>query len=86
MENKKIIFSIQSYRYLRDEVLLLGDFEKGKIEVKLFPDGERYQRIQTDVSGRDVVLIGGTVADTDTLEIYDLAYALIKYGAKSIFL
>ncbi|ERM81809.1 ribose-phosphate pyrophosphokinase [Rhodonellum psychrophilum GCM71 = DSM 17998] len=86
MENKKIIFSIQSYRYLRDEVLLLGDFEKGEIEVKLFPDGERYQRIQTDVSGRDVVLIGGTVADTDTLEIYDLAYALIKYGAKSIFL
>jgi len=86
MENKKIIFSIQSYRYLRDEVLLLGDFEKGEIEVKLFPDGERYQRILTDVSGRDVVLIGGTVADTDSLEIYDLAYALIKYGAKSIFL
>lgn len=86
MENKKIIFSIQAYRYLRDEILLSEDYEKGEIEVKLFPDGERYQRILTDVSGRDVVLIGGTVADTDTLEIYDLAYALIKYGAKSIFL
>ncbi|MCH7412132.1 ribose-phosphate diphosphokinase [Belliella sp. R4-6] len=84
--NKKIIFSIQSYCYLRDRVLMLGDFDKGEIEVKQFPDGERYQRILTDVYERDVVLIGGTISDSDTLEIYDLAYALIKYGAKSIFI
>lgn len=65
---------------------MLGDFDKGEIEVKQFPDGERYQRILTDVYERDVVLIGGTISDSDTLEIYDLAYALIKYGAKSIFI
>jgi len=81
---KKIIFSIQDYRYLQEEVLQLGDFERGIIEVKLFPDGERYQRIMTPVNGKDVVLIGGTISDSDTLEIYDLAYALIKYGARSI--
>ena len=81
---KKIIFSIQDYRYLQEEVLELGDFERGIIEVKLFPDGERYQRIMTPVNGKDVVLIGGTISDSDTLEIYDLAYALIKYGARSI--
>lgn len=81
---KKIIFSIPDYKYLQEEVLQLGDFEKGIIEVKLFPDGERYQRILTPVNGKDVVLIGGTISDSDTLEIYDLAYALIKYGARSI--
>ena len=81
---KKIIFSIPDYRYLQEELLQLGDFEKGIIEVKLFPDGERYQRIMTPVNGKDVVLIGGTISDSDTLEIYDLAYALIKYGARSI--
>jgi ribose-phosphate pyrophosphokinase len=81
---KKIIFSIPDYRYLQEEVLQLGDFERGIIEVKLFPDGERYQRIMTHVNGKDVVLIGGTISDSDTLEIYDLAFALIKYGARSI--
>lgn len=82
--SKKIIFSTPDYHYLLDEVVENGDFEKGKIEVKLFPDGERYQRILSAVNGRDVVLIGGTISDSDTLEIYDLAYALIKYGARSI--
>lgn len=86
MEHKKIIFSIPSYTYLLNRVVALGDFEKGEIEVKIFPDGERYQRILTPVNGKEVVLIGGTISDRDTLEIYDLAYALIKYGAKSIHL
>ncbi|MCH7408418.1 ribose-phosphate diphosphokinase [Belliella sp. DSM 111904] len=87
MSNRdKIIFSTQAYSYLRDEVIRLGGFEKGEIEVKHFPDGERYQRIITSVYEKDVVLIGGTISDGDTLEIYDLAYALIKYGAKSIFI
>lgn len=84
MEHKKIIFSIQDYKFLQEEVLALGDFEKGEIEVKIFPDGERYQRILTPVNGREVVLLGGTISDSATLELYDLAYALIKYGAKSI--
>jgi len=86
MKEKKIIFSSVAYRYLRDEVLALGEFEKGEVEVKTFPDGERYQRILTPVRGKDVVLIGGTTKDADTLEIYDLAYALIKFGARSIYL
>jgi ribose-phosphate pyrophosphokinase len=84
IETKKVIFSTQSYHYLKEEILNYGNYEKGVIDVKTFPDGERYQRILTPVQGRDVVLIGGTISDSDTLEIYDLAYALIKYGARSI--
>jgi len=82
--SKTILFSSVGYCYLKDEILQVGNFEKGEIEVRNFPDGERYQRILTPVNGRDVALIGGTVTDSDTLELYDLAYALIKYGARSI--
>src|SRR5690554_3345559 len=86
MLGKKIIFNSGNYRYLKDEILALGDFENGETEVRIFPDGERYQRILTPVTGRDVALVGGTIADSDTLEMYDLAFALIKYGARSIHL
>lgn len=82
--DKKIIFSIRSYNYLKEKILEEGPFEEGLVEVKFFPDGERYQRIITDVSGRHVVLIGGTISDSDTLELYDLAYSLVKYGALSL--
>lgn len=82
--SKTVIFSSVSYCYLKEEILKLGDFEKGEIEVRMFPDGERYQRILSPVNGRDVALIGGTTTDSDTLELYDLAYALIKYGVRSI--
>lgn len=86
MAHKKILFSIGNYRYLKEELLGLGDFEDGSVEVRTFSDGERYQRILTPVAGREVALVGGTVSDSDTLEMYDLAFALIKYGAKSIHL
>ncbi len=84
--SKKLIFGIQRYLYLRDEIVRLGDFEKGEVEVKYFPDGERYQRVVTPSSGNDVILVGGTVSDNDTLELYDLACALVKYGARSLTL
>ncbi|WP_194775949.1 ribose-phosphate diphosphokinase [Pararhodonellum marinum] len=86
MRKNKVIFSTQAYKYLLDEVCELGSFQKGEIEFRLFPDGERYQRIMTAVSGKNVVLLGGTISDSDTMEMYDLAYAFIKYGAKSICL
>ena len=47
-----------------------------RFERKTFPDGERYFRIVTETSGRDVVLLGGTPRDLDVLEIYDLGYAI----------
>src|SRR6478672_3874612 len=81
---QKLLFSTQSYRYLLDKILAEGDFERGNVEVNNFPDGERYQRIITKVNGRDVVLVGGTISDNDTLELYDLASSMAKYGANSL--
>jgi ribose-phosphate pyrophosphokinase len=83
---KKILFAIKDYKYLAAKVLTCGDFEKGKLEVNHFTDGERYQRIISNIENRDVVLIGGTVTDQATLELYDLASSLVSYGANSLTL
>ncbi len=81
-----ILFSIQSYNFLKDKLIASGEFKDGQVEVKIFPDGERYQRILTEVNGQNVILIGGTINDADTLELYDLACAIEKYGANSLTL
>lgn len=81
-----LAFAIGSYQYLFDALCRAGGFEKGVLERKVFPDSERYQRIVTPVLGRDVVLLGGTVTDEDTLELFDLACAAVKYGAKTLTL
>lgn len=82
--NEPLLFSIQSYQYLQERLLALGGFRRAEVEVKIFPDGERYQRILTEVEGENVILLGGTPTDTDTLELYDLASAIGKYGAKNL--
>jgi ribose-phosphate pyrophosphokinase len=56
------------------------------MEVSTFTDGERYQRILSKIENRDVILIGGTVTDEPTLELYDLASSLVSYGANSLTL
>lgn len=81
---KPLLFSIADYTYLAEKILALGDFEKGVLEVSHFTDGERYQRIISNVEHRHVVLLGGTVNDSATLELYDLASSLVSYGANSL--
>ncbi|HEY9869465.1 MAG TPA: ribose-phosphate diphosphokinase [Candidatus Obscuribacterales bacterium] len=83
---RRLLFSTRRYDYLRQRVASAGEFELGRVERRTFPDGEHYQRILDDVDARKVVLVGGTVSDVDTLEVYDLASALVKYGAESLTL
>lgn len=83
---RKLIFSTKSYSYLREAIVQTGAFEEGEVEVQCFPDGERYQRVLSDVDGKNVVLIGGTISDADTLELYDLACTLVTLGAQSLML
>lgn len=71
-----LLFSIRGYESLTDGVARIGGWERGQVSVKLFPDGERYQRVLSDSRGRHVVLIGGTVSDSSTLELFDLANEL----------
>ncbi len=86
MKDKPLLFSIRSYRYLLERISSCCDLPIGELIVKTFPDGERYQRIMTGIDERDVILIGGTTTDSDTLELYDLACSMAKHGAKSLTL
>jgi ribose-phosphate pyrophosphokinase len=81
-----LLFSTERYEELGEEIAGAGDFDLGIIERKVFPDDERYRRIETDCARRDVVLVGGTVDDIDTLEIYDLASGLVHLGAHTLTL
>ena len=83
---KKLLFHTQNYAYLAEKVLAEGDFEEGIVEQKLFTDGERYQRILSDIEDRDVVVLGGTVDDSSTMELLDLSSSLVSYGADSLSL
>ncbi len=83
----KTIFTTTSYNHLGDALLKQNAaFKKGEVEVKRFPDGEVYHRVLSVVEGAHVVLIGGTVSDIETLELFDLACGLVKQGALSLTL
>jgi ribose-phosphate pyrophosphokinase len=82
--DEPLVFSTDNYGNLSKKICEVGGFEPGRLERELFPDGERYLRILDNVDYRDVILVGGTISDADTLEIYDLASALVKYGAQSL--
>lgn len=87
MNNRpKLLFSTQHYQYLREKLLMFNTFEAGNTLYKKFPDGEVYQRITSGVDGREVIIIGGTISDEDTLELFDLACSIVNYGAVSLTL
>lgn len=81
---RHLLFTISSYAYLEPLFLQAGEFDRGQIVHKTFPDGERYLRVADDPWGRDVVLLGGTPHDLDWLELYDLGCAISRNGARSL--
>jgi len=83
---RKLLFHTRNYAAMASEVLPLGLFERGALERKNFPDGEHYMRITSPVMGRDAIILGGTVSDTDTIELYDLACGLVDGGVHRLWL
>jgi ribose-phosphate pyrophosphokinase len=81
-----LLFATERYQELGEEIASAGDFDSGGIQRKIFPDGERYRRIEADCARRDVALVGGTIDDFDTLEIYDLACGLVHLGVHTLTL
>lgn len=82
--NAPVLLSSPQYDTFTHELATLIGGEIGQIERRYFPDGELYQRIEADVHERSVVVVGGTVDDSSTLMIYDLACAAVKYGARRL--
>lgn len=93
----KLIFSTTKYQYILDNILEhqnisnngvlssndLKIIKEGSIIRKIFPDGESYHKLEK-VAGKQIILIGGTISDTETLELYDMACHIVKNGAKSL--
>ena len=76
-----LVFCTQEYDYLGRAIAERAGWELGTVHRRAFPDGERYTRIDSDPADRDVVLIGGTIDDPATLDLYDLACGLVSEGA-----
>lgn len=81
-----LVFATPSYAELGRRIVAAGALEAGELESSTFPDGERYFRVRSPVAEREVVLVGGTVSDADTLTIYDLACGLVAEGARRLTL
>jgi ribose-phosphate pyrophosphokinase len=76
-----IVISTKSYEYLADRLVKHAGWPRGEVVRKEFPDGERYQRVATELADRDVIIVGGTIDDANTLELYDLATTAVRAGA-----
>lgn len=83
---RSLFFSVGGYEALAEAIREAVSGEGGAVERRAFPDGESYQRIATPVTGRDVVIVGGTYSDAATLCLYDLACAVVKHGATRLTL
>jgi ribose-phosphate pyrophosphokinase len=83
---KWVVFSTQTYARLAAGLSAACGASQGELERKSFPDGEHYNRLLTPLNGRDVVLVGGTHTDADTLELYDLASGIVDAGAHRLIL
>src|SRR5688572_27513132 len=76
-----LVFSTKAYAYLGEAIGKGAGWECGTIARKTFPDGEHYLCVETDVADRDVILVGGTIDDANTIELYDLACGMVAGGA-----
>ncbi len=76
-----LILASSRYQYLAARIAEVSGWPCGEVERQRFPDGEKYQRVITPVADRDVVIVGGTIDEDATLEIYDLASTIAAAGA-----
>ena len=79
---KPIILSTPAYAYLAKSLSQLTGIELGRVEIKHFPDGERYMRILCHIRDRDVYFLCSSHSDNEAILSYDFACGIAKYGAK----
>ena len=85
-ERARLIFSTATDATLAGKLCALGVGVPGQIDRETFADGERGLRLASPVADADAILVGGTATDSDTLELYDLACALVECGLHALTL
>jgi ribose-phosphate pyrophosphokinase len=79
-----VVFSTTDYEMLASKITQAIRGVPGELETKNFGDGERYYRIRSLVRDQDVVLVGGTINDKASLDLFDLACGLVDNGCRSL--
>ena len=87
------ILSTENYNYLLKNMISIPVQPEYKLEEiqsirKIFPDSERYLKIENsdDIFGKPVILLGG-ITDTNSLfELYNIANGLVDFGCSSLTL
>ncbi len=69
---------------LAKETANLGDFDLARREIKRFPDGECYVRLETPVKGKNVAIIQNAFPDNNIMELFLLQDAARRAGAAHI--
>lgn len=92
-KKKPILFWTAGYEKLGMAMLESGRFVQGRLArsnnepfetEQPFADGERYQRLITDVDHCEVVLIGGAHNDVEFMETMDLGHLMVDMGAQEL--
>jgi ribose-phosphate pyrophosphokinase len=81
-----IIYSTTSYTYLLERMMADKGYERGEVQRFPFPDGESYHRFLYDASDQDVVIVGGTISDQETLELFDMACGLAAQSIRRLII
>ncbi len=84
MTQSFLVFSTERYRYFKDQLCQHEAFHPGSLEKELFPDGEAYHRISCSVRDKEVIVIGGSIDDRETLELYDISFGVVRQGARTL--
>ncbi len=79
---KPVLFATKSYGYMLSQFQALADFEAGVCHRE--QETGIVTAVGASVAGRDVVIIGGTIDHTETLDLYVLANAVFEDGALSM--
>ena len=83
----RLLFTTPAYARMGSDLLrACAGLEAGRLERKSFPDGEHYLRLLSPLAGRDVVVLGATHSDSDTLDLYDLACGVVDSGCHRLLL
>ena len=81
-----VLYTTRAAAGLGEAIARSAGLELGDVDTRLFADGERYLRLRTVPAGRGAVVLGGTITEADTLELYDLACGVVEAGARSLTL
>jgi ribose-phosphate pyrophosphokinase len=84
--SERIIFGGSTCQSLAREVAGEAGCQLGQLTIKWFPDGERYLCVDTDVKGKDCIVIQSTSRpqDANVMELLQLLDTLKENGAAKV--